>query len=190
MVKILAAESIEVPEGVTVTINQRKVHVKGPRGELTKNLNHMMLDMRVKNNGKIVTISRWFGQRPEIACINTCKSAIRNMINGVLLGFRYKLRFAYAHFPINVSTENGDVEIRNFLGEKRVRRIPMPEGVKATRTDQNKVKDELVIEGNDLEAVSQSAARVHESCLVKKKDIRMFLDGIYVQTKEHVVQQE
>merc|ERR1712093_927180 len=148
-------------------------------GELTKNLNHMMLDMRVKNNGKIVTISRWFGQRPEIACINTCKSAIRNMI-----------RFAYAHFPINVSTENGDVEIRNFLGEKRVRRIPMPEGVKATRADQNKVKDELVIEGNDFEAVSQSAARVHESCLVKKKDIRMFLDGIYVQTKEHVVQQE
>merc|ERR1711916_248440 len=71
-------------------------------------------------------------------------------INGVLRGYRYKLRFAYAHFPINMGVEGGCVEIRNFLGEKRVRRQPIPEGVKCYRTDQAKVKDELVVEGNDL----------------------------------------
>jgi large subunit ribosomal protein L9e len=41
-------------------------------------------------------------------------------------------------------------------------------------------KDELTITGNDLEAVSQSAADIQQSCLVKNKDIRKFLDGIYV----------
>merc|ERR1711991_1164391 len=140
----------EIPEGVKVEINQRVVAVTGPRGTLKKNLKHMTLDMRVKDKGTRVVVSRWFGMRPDIA-------AIRNMINGVLRGYRYKLRFAYAHFPINVSVEGGCVEIRNFLGEKRVRRQPIPEGVKCYRTDQAKVKDELVVEGNDLEAVSQTA---------------------------------
>ena len=186
MVKIYAKEAIEIPEGVKVEINQRIVTVTGPRGTLKKNMKHMTLDMRVKDKGTRVVVSRWFGKRPDIAVINTAKSAIRNMINGVLRGYRYKLRFAYAHFPINVSVEGGAVEVRNFLGEKRVRRQPIPEGVKCYRTDQAKVKDELVVEGNDLEAVSQMAARVHESCLVKKKDVRMFLDGIYVQTKEFI----
>lgn len=37
-------------------------------------------------------------------------------------GYLYKMRFCYAHFPINVSIAGKIVEIRNFLGEKRVRR--------------------------------------------------------------------
>lgn len=45
------------------------------------------------------------------------------------------MRFAYAHFPINVSVSEDakTVEIRNFLGEKLIRRVPIREGVKANR---------------------------------------------------------
>ena len=40
-------------------------------------------------------------------------------------GFKYKMRFVYAHFPINVTCTNKDtrVEIRNFLGEKVCTRL-------------------------------------------------------------------
>jgi len=41
-------------------------------------------------------------------------------------------------------------------------------------------KDEIVLEGNDVEKVSMAAASIHQSVLVKIKDIRKFLDGIYV----------
>lgn len=66
------------------------------------------------------------------------------------------MRSVYAHFPINtVVTDNGQsVEIRNFLGEKYVRRVKMQPGVKITSS--TKQKDELILEGNDVELVSRS----------------------------------
>lgn len=66
------------------------------------------------------------------------------------------MRLVYAHFPINVSTnaDGSELEIRNYLGEKIVRKVTMLEGVKVIRSE--KVKDEIVLTGNDVELVSQS----------------------------------
>jgi large subunit ribosomal protein L9e len=71
-------------------------------------------------------------------------------------GFLYKMRAVYAHFPINcVTTENNTViEVRNFLGEKYIRRVKMAPGV--TVTNSPKQKDELILEGNNIEDVSRS----------------------------------
>ncbi|KAK6044180.1 ribosomal protein L6 [Cooperia oncophora] len=134
-------------------------------------------------------VRKWFGVRKEIAAIRTVCSHIQNMIKGVTKGFRYKMRSVYAHFPINVTLQDGGrtVEIRNFLGEKIVRRVPLPEGVTATLSTSQ--KDELIIEGNDIQLVSQAAARIQQSTSVKEKDIRKFLDGIYVSEKTTIVQE-
>lgn len=69
------------------------------------------------------------------------------------------------------------------MGEKYVRRVTMSDGVKCVQTGQ---KDEIAVEGNDLELVSQSAASIQQCVLVKNKDIRKFLDGIYVSEKESI----
>ena len=55
------------------------------------------------------------------------------MIKGVSKGFEYKMRLVYAHFPINANiTDDGTiVEVRNFLGEKRVRIVKMLPGIVA-----------------------------------------------------------
>ena len=65
------------------------------------------------------------------------------------------MRSVYAHFPINCVTSeaNSVIEIRNFLGEKYVRKIIMRPGV---TVENSKNKDELLIQGNDLEEVSLS----------------------------------
>jgi hypothetical protein len=86
-----------------------------------------------------------------------------------LQGFLYKMRAVYAHFPINCIIGEGgkSVSIRNFLGEKIVREIPMLPGV--TISESKAQKDEIILEGNDLQNVSQSAASIHGSCLVKNK---------------------
>ena len=186
--KIQSLDKISFPEGVTISIKGRMLTVKGPRGELKKDLHHLNLDLRVDNKKKVFTAVRWFGKRADNSTINTALSLVRNMVTGVTKGYRYKLRFASAHFPINVTTEGHMVEIRNFLGEKYVRRHAVNPKVKVFRTDPKVTKDELVLEGNSVEEVSQSAAKIHQLCLVKKKDIRKFLDGIYVQTKQTIAE--
>jgi large subunit ribosomal protein L9e len=181
--KIKSFSSLKVPEGVELSVKNRVVTVKGQRGTLTRDLRHLQLDFRYNKKLRAFSATRWFGNKMNISPINTALSHVKNMITGVTKGFRFKLRFAYAHFPINVSVEGQKVEIRNFLGEKRVRRQLIPKNIKVYRTDVAKVKDELVLEGNDLEEVSHQAAIMHQLCAVKNKDIRKFLDGIYVQTK-------
>ena len=122
------------------------------------------------------------------------------MITGVTRGYRYKMRFVYAHFPINVAInkDGTKVEVRNFLGEKRVRHIDMLEGVTVMKSEAQ--KDEIILEGNDIEKVSTSgicfdlyillflAAQIYQSVLVRNKDIRKFLDGIYVSETEFCVE--
>lgn len=88
----------------------------------------------------------------------------------------------YVNLPCPLLTvSDTTLEIRNFLGQKIVRRVTMPEGVSIVRSES--VKDQLELQGNDLELVGQTAARIHQSCTVKDKDIRKFLDGIYVSQK-------
>lgn len=173
--------TIDVGVTVTVESKSRIVTVTGPRGSLTKNFAHSKLAI-TKLGKRRLRMDMWFGNRKQLACIRSICSSIENMITGVTKGFSYKMRFAYAHFPINV-TITGDkniVEIRNFLGERRVRKIKAMPGVTVSET---KNKDEIEIVGNDNEAVGRTCALIHQSVLVRNKDIRKFLDGIYVSEK-------
>ncbi|KIR55942.1 50S small subunit ribosomal protein L9e [Cryptococcus gattii Ru294] len=191
MKDISSIESLVVPESVTVAIKARTVTVEGPRGKLTKNVGHIQMDIQLvktaKNSKVVFTV--WHGARKHVACLRTVKSMVENMITGVTKGFLYKMRLVYAHFPINAlpSDDGSALQIRNFLGEKFVRDCPMLEGVKVSLSD---VKDELIIQGNDIEKVSQSAASITDKCRVKDKDIRKFLDGVYVSERTVVVKDE
>ncbi len=49
------------------------------------------------------------------------------------------------------------------------------------------MKDELQLSGNSLEDVSQSAADIQQICRVRNKDIRKFLDGLYVSERTNIV---
>ncbi|RRR16618.1 50S ribosomal protein L6, partial [Enterobacter hormaechei] len=84
--------------------------------------------------------------------------------------------------PVSLNNEGGDtLEIRNFLGDKRVRVVKMLPGVNVARSEG--VKDELTITGNSVENVSRSCALMNQQCNVRVLDIRKFLDGIYVSEK-------
>jgi len=180
---------VKVPDGVDVSVTSRKVTVKGPSGTLRRSFHHMSVDIqKIKKNELMV--EKWFGIRKELAAVKTVCSHIENMIRGVTKGYRYKMRSVYAHFPINVAISDANtlVDIRNFLGEKFNRQVRMLPGVVCTASKDQ--KDEFILEGNDIELVSRSAALIQQSTKVHGKDIRKFLDGIYVSEKGHVVQED
>ncbi|XP_064988389.1 large ribosomal subunit protein uL6-like [Musa acuminata AAA Group] len=190
MKTILSSQTMDVPEGVTVKVNAKIVEVEGPRGKLTRDFKHLNLDFELIEGGKKLKVDAWFGSRKTTAAIRTSISHIQNLITGVTKGYRYKMRLVYAHFPINASITNSNscIEIRNFLGEKKVRKVDMLNGVTILRSE--KVKDELVLDGNDVELVSRSAALINQKCHVKNKDIRKFLDGIYVSERGTIAEEQ
>ncbi|KAI7557300.1 hypothetical protein KC317_g11717 [Hortaea werneckii] len=51
-------------------------------------------------------------------------------------------------------------------------------------------KDQIELSGNDLENVSQCAADIQQICRVRNKDIRKFLDGLYVSERGNIVEQQ
>nr|ACG48268.1 60S ribosomal protein L9 [Zea mays] len=189
---IHSQEILEIPEGVKVNIKTRIVTVEGPRGKLTKNLGHLAVNFgHPKKN--TISIEIHHGNRKNVATLRTVRSIIENLITGVTKGFKYKMRYVYAHFPINVNLDKNketglfEVEIRNFICEKIVRRVTMHEGVDVEISKAQ--KDELILTGNSLENVSQSAADIQQICRVRNKDIRKFLDGLYVSEKGNVVEE-
>jgi len=189
---IHSEETLQIPEGVKVAIKSRVVTVEGPRGKLVKDLGHIAVTFsQPKKN--VIAMEIHHGNRKSVAALRTVRTLVNNLIIGVTKGFKYKMRYVYAHFPINVNIEKNnetgcfEVEIRNFIGEKIVRRVVMRPGVDVEISKAQ--KDELILSGNSLEDVSQSAADIQQICKVRNKDIRKFLDGLYVSEKGNIVEE-
>jgi len=185
MKELNSFETVTVPEGLEASVKARVVTVKGPRGTLTKSFKHLAVDIYMTDKTTI-KVEKWFGKKKQIAAVRSVCSHIKNMFKGLTLGYQYKMRAVYAHFPINCAiTEGGSlIEVRNFLGEKFIRKVRMHPGV--TVENSKGQKDELILQGNSIDAVSQSAALIQQSTTVKNKDIRKFLDGLYVSEKTTV----
>lgn len=131
MKTILSSETMDIPDGVKIKVKAKIIEVEGPRGKLSRNFKHLNLDFELikdESGKRKLKIDAWFGSRKTTAAIRTALSHVENLITGVTKGYRYKMRFVYAHFPINASITNANksIEIRNFLGEKKVPPFSLP----------------------------------------------------------------
>jgi len=170
--------TISIPDQVSVQVEGRTVKVKGPLGSLQEDLSHLPVSINVNDN-KVQLETTWPRKR-EIGMLGTAAAHVRNMLKGVTQGYRYELRTVYAHFPVTVKVDEKAkvLKIENFTGEKTPRYAKIIEGVKV-----NIKGEDLSVEGIDLKSVSQTAANIQDSTKIKKKDLRVFLDGIYVSGK-------
>merc|ERR1711862_743719 len=164
--------------GIKITIKAKQVEVTGKHGTLKRNFKHLPIELRTM--GHEVRARMYFAKSKQLSMLRSVCSHISNLFDGVEKKFQYTMRLVYAHFPINANITNGGktIELRNFLGEKIVRTVNMLDGVVIEKSAST--KDEIVVKGADIDTTSRSAALIRQSCLVKNKDIRKFLDGIYV----------
>ncbi len=181
MVKIaFFKEELEIPKGVEVILEGgHHIKVKGPNGAITKDFSHVR-GIKVSINEKKVIFSTSFPKRGTLALVKTIVSIINNLIIGVQTNYKYVSKICYSHFPCSVKVDDKKkiLFVENFLGERAPRKASYPNNV-SVEVD----GDDVSFIGPDKEALGQAAANIKRACRIRKKDPRVFQDGVYLYKK-------
>lgn len=172
VVSFVIREEVEVPKGVEVNLERNTVEVSGPKGRLARTFD--IPEVALKLGDEKISIETSHSRRRYRAAVGTIKANLINMCKGVTEGFTYKLRTVYSHFPITVKVEGKRVLIHNFLGERAPREAQIVGDTKVEVRG-----DEVVVEGIDKEKVGQTALNIERATSIKRRDPRVFQDGIY-----------
>ncbi len=165
-------EEISIPENVEVTLDKNLLTVKGEKGSLSRVFAHPQIKISINKKNIIVTCKS--PKKKTKAFAGTTIAHIKNMNKGVTEGFEYKMKTVFSHFPIKTSVEGNEFIIQNFLGERSARKAKILEGVTIEAKDEN-----VTVQGIDKEKVGQTVANIERATAVKKRDIRVFQDGVY-----------
>jgi len=170
---IETVQLVKIPDNVEAKVEGRTVTVKGEKGTLTRDFSHTSISINLE--GDTITVQTSWPNKKEAALVGTVSSHIQNMIKGVTKGFTYKLKIVFSHFPITVKLKERTVSVDNFTGERspRVARI-------IGDTKISIKEDDIIVQGTNLDDVSQTAANIEQSTKIRRKDPRVFLDGIYI----------
>ena len=168
--------NIEIPNGVEAEVDGNILKVSGKNGENKRKFDTNKLIFEKKDNKIIIGCKK--ATKAEKRVINTILSHIMNMISGVQKKFEYKLKICHSHFPITVKIEEKKAIIKNFLGEKVDRQSKIPDGV-----DVKLEKDLITVTSIDKELAGQTAANFETATRIKKRDRRVFQDGIFIINK-------
>ena len=168
-----AVRTVIIPEGVKVSLDGSQLHVKGPKGHLSRNVRFPQVVVACEGNE--VTISTESRRKEMVAMVGTLEAHTKNMCRGVSEGFEYRMKMVYSHFPIQLKLQGNRLEIANFLGEKKARYARIEPGVTAKIAN-----DEVVLTGIDRELIGTSAANIEHATHIRNRDPRVFQDGIYI----------
>ncbi|MRS05655.1 50S ribosomal protein L6 [bacterium] len=175
MVKEIA-RTLEIPEGVSVSLSQDVFTARGPMGTVERTFWYPGIKIDVREGEVVVDAES--SRKEQKAMVGTFASHIKNLMIGVSDGFECKMTIVYAHFPMQVKVEGKTLVIGNFLGEKKPR--------VAKILGETKVKvngNQVTITGINKEDVGQTAANIEQKTKIKRFDPRVFQDGIYIVQK-------
>jgi len=165
---------LNIPEGVTVTVEENLVTVKGTKGELTLNVNPL-IEVIVSDN-TLMTSQRNESKEANVMQ-GTTNSLIQGMITGVSNGFEKGLEAVGVGYRFNVQGN----KIVVSAGYSHPVEIIIPEGLSVELVSNT----EITVKGIDKQRVSEFAAnvrKVREPEPYKGKGIRY--KGEFVRRKE------
>lgn len=171
--------SVKIPlhEGAKLRLEGQNVVAEGKLGKVARRFPVGALGLQVKGNEATLSLLLPVRKRSR-ALLLTWERHLGNLATGVTVGFEAHLKAVSAHFPMKISSKDGQVLIENFLNEKMPRRSKLLGGTEAEVSG-----DALVLKGNDIEAVGQSAANLETATKIRNYDPRVFQDGVYITVK-------
>ncbi len=170
------SEEIQIPKDVSTNFENNVLKVSGPLGNVEKDF--AKIPVTISINDQTVVVKSFSKRKRDIAIIGTVRSLVSNMFKGVTDGFIYRLKIVYAHFPVSIKVKEKEVLVENFLGER------LPRHAKIIGDCKVKVEgDDIVVSGIDRSHVGQTSANLEQGTRIKRKDQRVFLDGVYIYEK-------
>lgn len=168
---------IEIPTDIQVEIDNFKIKVKGPKGNLEKDFYSPLFrrDILIQKNDNKIVISSKSEKRKIKAMLGTIESHLNNMFLGLKEGYTAKLKMVYMHFPFTVKVSGKEVLVNNFLGEKTPRKAKVIGDCKVDIQE-----DEIVVSGISKEDVGQTASQLEHATWIKQRDRRVFQDGLFI----------
>jgi large subunit ribosomal protein L6 len=170
----IGKKPVEVPSGVTITLDGTLLTVKGPKGELQRNLHE---DMKVVIGENEVTVERPSDNKLHRALHGTTRSLINNMVEGVTKGFERSLELVGVGYR---ASKSGQKLVLN-VGYSHPVEITPEQGIEIEVPANTKV----IVKGIDKERVGAVASNIRSVRLpepYKGKGIRY--EGEYIRRKE------
>ena len=143
---------IPVPSGVDVTLDGRRVTVKGPRGALERVLPP---DITVRQDADVLLVERPDDEREHRALHGLTRSLVNNMVVGVTQGFHKDLEIVGVGYR---AIAQGPTTIELALGFSHPVRMEAPDGI----TFEVPAPTRITVRGNDKETVGQVAANIRK----------------------------
>ncbi len=142
---------IPVPSGVDVTIAQRDVSVKGPKGTLSQSIPGAIT---VRADGDVLIVERPDDQRENRSLHGLVRTLVNNMVVGVTQGFTKELEIQGVGYRAALAGRDLDLA----LGFSHPVKVTAPEGV----TFEVPAPNRIIVSGIDKQAVGQAAANIRK----------------------------
>ena len=166
-------ETVTLPNGVTATISDGTLTVKGPKGDVSRSMKDPQITIKLQDN--TITMSSKKDTKRQKRTINSFVAHINNMAKGTQQPYQYRLKICSGHFPMNVSISGDQLIVKNFLGEKSPRTLKLKKGASV------KIEgDQILVESADKELAGQMASDIELLTAKSNRDLRVFQDGIYM----------
>ncbi|RFU61411.1 50S ribosomal protein L6 [Peribacillus glennii] len=165
---------IEIPAGVTVTVDQHNVSVKGPKGELTRSFNP---DITISVEENVLTVARPSDAKEHRALHGTTRAVISNMVEGVSKGFEKSLEL----IGVGYRAQKQGTKLVLNVGYSHPVEIEPEKGLEIEVPSNTKI----IVRGTNKERVGALAANIRDVRPpepYKGKGIRY--EGEYVRRKE------
>src|SRR5262249_50901861 len=144
----IGKKPVTLPKGVTLTIKDGGIAVKGPKGELKRK---MPTGVGLKVEGDKIVATRADEGRVNRAKHGLIRALVANMVQGVTQGFTRELEIN----GVGYKAESKGKAVTFTLGYSHTIDFPLPAGIEA-KIDKNRV----VLTGVDRELLGQTAAKV------------------------------
>jgi|SRR5579884_643091 len=147
----IGRQPIEVPAGVTVTVDPGRVTVHGPRGELRQAVPQRM---QIEQGDGVITVSRPTERGDDRALHGLTRTLVANMVQGVTAGFEKRLEIQGVGYRAAMSGTNLELQV----GYSHPVRVTPRQGIEFEVPAPNQV----VVRGIDKQLVGQTAAEIRK----------------------------